>query len=129
MNTMTFETYPDMMIDYERNIENEHYDEQLRYFTVPEKWGNEWIGKFLEGVGLENLGYDYFVSLYTWDDTWQMYEDAVKDGVLVEEHIESRVEAEGLEEQEDYYCPSATGRDYSPSNPWNAPGMSVRDFI
>lgn len=24
---------------------------------------------------------------------------------------------------------SATGGDYSPSSPWDAPGMSVRDFI
>ena len=27
------------------------------------------------------------------------------------------------------YIPSATKRDYSPSNPWDAPGMSIRDFI
>lgn len=27
------------------------------------------------------------------------------------------------------YCPSATNGDYSPSCPWNAPGMSIRDFI
>lgn len=27
------------------------------------------------------------------------------------------------------YTPSATMRDYSPSSPWNAPGMSVSDFI
>ena len=32
-----------------------------------------------------------------------------------------------LEDNE--YCPSATNGDYSPSNPWDAPGMSVRDFI
>lgn len=29
----------------------------------------------------------------------------------------------------DEYTPSATAGDYSPSSPWNAPGMSVRDFI
>lgn len=29
----------------------------------------------------------------------------------------------------DDYCPSATAGDYSPSSPWNAPGMSVKDFI
>lgn len=34
-----------------------------------------------------------------------------------------------FEEDEDYYCPSSTNRDYSPSNPWDAPGMSIRDFI
>jgi len=26
-------------------------------------------------------------------------------------------------------CPSASNGDYSPSNPWDAPGMSIRDFI
>lgn len=29
----------------------------------------------------------------------------------------------------DNYCPSAYARDYSPSNPWDAPGMSIHDFI
>lgn len=33
------------------------------------------------------------------------------------------------EGEEDEYCPSCTAGDYSPSCPWNAPGMSVRDFI
>lgn len=30
---------------------------------------------------------------------------------------------------EEYYCSSSTAGDYSPSNPWDAPGMSVHDFI
>ena len=30
---------------------------------------------------------------------------------------------------DDEYTPSATGGDYSPSCPWNAPGMKVSDFI
>lgn len=29
----------------------------------------------------------------------------------------------------DDYTPSATRGDYSPSCPWNAPGMSISDFI
>ena len=32
-------------------------------------------------------------------------------------------------DEDDEYCPSSTNGDYSPSNPWDAPGMSVRDFI
>ena len=32
-------------------------------------------------------------------------------------------------EPEDEYTPSASAGDYSPSNPWNAPGMSIYDFI
>lgn len=27
------------------------------------------------------------------------------------------------------YTPCCTNRDYGPSNPWDAPGMSIRDFI
>ena len=32
------------------------------------------------------------------------------------------------DEDDDEYIPSATRGDYSPSAPWNAPGMSPRDF-
>lgn len=32
-------------------------------------------------------------------------------------------------EEEEEYTPSASRHDYSPSNPWDAPGMSIRDFI
>jgi hypothetical protein len=33
------------------------------------------------------------------------------------------------DEDDDEYIPSSTNGDYSPSNPWDAPGMSVSDFI
>jgi hypothetical protein len=33
------------------------------------------------------------------------------------------------EECNDEYVPSSTNGDYSPSNPWDAPGMSISDFI
>lgn len=33
------------------------------------------------------------------------------------------------DDEENDYTPSATNGDYSPSNPWDAPGMSIRDFI
>ncbi len=36
---------------------------------------------------------------------------------------------EGAEEEPEEYCPSATAGDYGPGCPWNAPGMSIRDFI
>ena len=35
---------------------------------------------------------------------------------------------ECVDEDEDY-VPSATRGDYSPSNPWDAPGMKISDFI
>ena len=33
------------------------------------------------------------------------------------------------EYDDDDYVPSSTNGDYSPSNPWDAPGMSIKDFI
>lgn len=33
------------------------------------------------------------------------------------------------QEEEEDYTPSSTYGDYSPSSPWNAPGMRVDDFI
>ena len=33
------------------------------------------------------------------------------------------------EDTDSHMPPSSTGGDYSPSNPWNAPGMSTSDFI
>ena len=33
------------------------------------------------------------------------------------------------DEDDEEYIPSSTNGDYSPSNPWDAPGMSIRDFI
>ena len=45
---------------------------------------------------------------------------------------EEEYEAEDIFEHDDddsYYTPSSTRGDYSPSAPWNAPGMSVGDFL
>lgn len=39
------------------------------------------------------------------------------------------IENEEDEDYEDEYTPSSTNRDYGPSNPWDAPGMSIKDFI
>ena len=32
-------------------------------------------------------------------------------------------------DEDEEYTPSASRGDYSPSCPWNAPGMSISDFI
>ncbi len=31
--------------------------------------------------------------------------------------------------EDDKHCRSASAGDYGPGNPWDAPGMSIRDFI
>ena len=42
---------------------------------------------------------------------------------------EEEIEEDEYEYDKEDYTPSSTRGDYSPSNPWDAPGMSVRDFI
>lgn len=46
---------------------------------------------------------------------------------------QKRLERKRNEEEDDpydeEYIPSASARDYGPSNPWDAPGMSVSDFL
>lgn len=50
-----------------------------------------------------------------------------------EEELQEELQEEEFQDEEEFddyeYCPSATAGDYSPSNPWDAPGMSIRDFI
>ena len=38
-------------------------------------------------------------------------------------------ELEEEDDDDDEYVSSVENGDYSPSNPWNAPGMSISDFI
>jgi hypothetical protein len=51
------------------------------------------------------------------------------------EEVEAAKECKQYEEgtpdclQRDEYCPSATAGDYSPSNPWDAPGCNINMFI
>lgn len=54
--------------------------------------------------------------------------DAGEDGNYAAEHTHFYIEEVIIKEDDDY-VPSSTNGDYSPSNPWDAPGMSISDFI
>ena len=43
--------------------------------------------------------------------------------------IEYEFDIDGVRSEDEYYTPSAENGDYSPSNPWDAPGMRMSDFI
>lgn len=45
------------------------------------------------------------------------------------ERVVNDVEIELDSKEDEHYIRSSTNGDYSPSNPWVAPGMSVSDFI
>lgn len=58
-----------------------------------------------------------------------LYECFGREAKLFKEKIEEEVYEKSAYEAYENCCPSATNGDYSPSNPWDAPGMSIRDFI
>lgn len=84
MGTIVFLTYPPMMEDYERGIENVEYDHQLRSFEVPVWWAVDFI--FITW----RMSLEEFLEVYTWDDTYDMYEQAYNDGIIVREEIIER---------------------------------------
>lgn len=84
MKAVVLETYPDMFTDYEEGIENEEYDNQSRWITVPMGWAAGWV--YIQ----YRMGLDEFLGEYTMDDTYKMYEDAKADGVLLNEKITDR---------------------------------------
>ena len=47
----------------------------------------------------------------------------------VPEDFKEEEDSEDEDEDDEEYTPSSTNGDYSPSNPWDAPGMSIKDFI
>lgn len=84
MGTIVFLTYPPMFEDYERDIENAEYDNQLRAFEVPVWWAVDFI--FLTW----RMSLEAFLNEYTWDDTYEMYEQAIADDAIVSEEIIER---------------------------------------
>ena len=80
------------------------------------KCGNCKYRSFKGWDGLQDYCIDYEMTSTEAEEI-----EAAKDCVRYEEGNPSWME--------DDYCPSSTGGDYSPSNPWDAPGMSIKDFI
>ena len=67
-------------------------------------------------------------------DAWDLFNDIYFSKKIDIEKLREKSsldssEGFGDDDDDEYYTPSATARDYSPSNPWDAPGMSIRDFI
>lgn len=62
--------------------------------------------------------------LYDWAEEYCLMdaEDTV-------EFFEQKIKEMYEQEKDSDYTPSAENGDYSPSNPWDAPGMKMSDFI
>lgn len=84
LETISFETYTDMYLDYERSIENEEYDNEMRIFVVPKHWAVDFV--FIHYM----MSLDDFLNEYTWDESYEMYTSALIDTVIVSEGILER---------------------------------------
>lgn len=72
---------------------------------------------------------------YAYEHGWEIYVDtdeefdAGEEGNYAAEHTHFYIEGLGADNEDEEYIPSAENGDYSPSNPWDAPGMKMSDFI
>ena len=76
---------------------------------------------------------------YAEENGWEVFEDtdtvfdAGESGFYAAEHAHFYIQEvdsyEYTETNDEDYTPSAENGDYSPSNPWDAPGMKLSDFI
>lgn len=82
---------------------------------------------YQKGYLTENQIDDWIDSLR--EDMHKTPEQLEEESRIVCEEMAERELEWALKEQKEHYSPSATARDYGPSNPWDAPGMSIRDFI
>ena len=117
---------------YMEKIDKESYGES--YEALLDMFGYRVITKEED---IESVKSCYKYSSEEEFEEWldSLREDLKKTPEELEE--ESRISREEMAEREakEFYdelhggCPSSTAGDYSPSNPWDAPGMSIRDFV
>ena len=112
---------------------------------VKESWIAEDTGEEKEDISMYDIGVDNkdnVKSEYIYDPKYpdyRMYAGSAFNYPYDEEWERKQMWDKLAQEQaqrareeyndEDDYTPSATRGDYSPSSPWNAPGMSMHDFI
>jgi hypothetical protein len=76
----------------------------------------------------ETLVHTFYVDAEDEESAKEAFEQDMMDG-RVDFSDGEVTEAEYTLEEFGEYIPSAENGDYSPSNPWDAPGMSISDFI
>lgn len=85
---------------------------------------NEQINNYLKGYLTEDELDEWIIWLK--EELAKTPEEKEKES---QEYLDWLMKQELKNIDQDEYCPSAAHGDYSPSCPWNAPGMSVSDFI
>lgn len=77
---------------------------------------------------IEKLIHTFYVEANNEEEAKEAFEEDLMDGKV--DFSDGEVdETEYKLEELGEYVPSAENSDYSPSNPWDAPGMKMSDFI
>ena len=76
----------------------------------------------------ETLIHTFYVEANNEEEAKEAFEEDLMQGKVDFSDGEVSNTEYALEELGEY-VPSSTNGDYSPSNPWDAPGMSIKDFI
>ena len=101
-------------------IKNHFDEENFSMFTIEKIEGNK-----------VSVAEEYYNPAI--DKNIKLIHDASieKDGIGLEfiRINDSVLDANECYEENDRYTRSSTAGDYGPSNPWDAPGMSISDFI
>lgn len=82
IESIIFDTF--IPFDDKHYDDDNYFDTHIMLFEVP----LDWVERYLEGIGYT---IESFNDEYTWDDTWQMYESACVDDVIVYENVVERI--------------------------------------
>lgn len=88
------------------------------------------VTRFQEGASMEDMlsGDAYETAYLVYSSDGELMWDTTNYDLVKKYFENDSIEPE--EYEGDYeYIPHACSGDYSPSNPWDAPGMSIHDFI
>ena len=134
----------DTIVDNDKIQKGLQWDIDHHTFTVTKVYPNgkkcdiieEWIaedsGKECKNKGTYYIGETNEGVEYAYDPghpDWKLNAKGAINYPFVDSAWYSDDPWYGAEEDDDDYTSSATAGDYSPSNPWDAPGMSIYDFI
>lgn len=115
-------------------------DNSLSICKVLESWISEDTGKDCENESTFIITSDKSGYLYIYSKKYPEFKLYLNSALNYDSKVpedqnelaflnEDSKDEDSLYDYEDDYTPSSTFGDYSPSNPWDAPGMSIRDFI
>jgi hypothetical protein len=120
---MNYDRLKELVIDLLVSIDDNCYEHSEKLNVIK--------GSGITADELKLLGFDYIntwlgdAGMDDWDEEEEierLYHDAS------ENELRKMGAFDNLHDDEEY-IPSSENGDYSPSDPWNAPGMKMSDFI